>query len=83
MTSSQLPVSTPQATSPLAEVDEKSIEAIFAADPATLSDSDVDKVVEYLQSKRTQFLASPEGKGEKKPKKQDASETLKLEDLGL
>lgn len=83
-TSSNLPATTPQqATSPLNEVDEKSLEAIFSADPASLSDADVDRVVEYFDGKRQQFLSTPEGKGEKKGKKVAADDSLKLEDLGL
>lgn len=72
-------------TSPLGEVDERSLEAIFASNPGDLTDEEVGRVVEYFEAKRQQFLTSPEAKtkGPGKAKKVEADVNLKLEDLGL
>lgn len=65
-------------------MDERSLEAIFSAEPGSLTDAEVDKVVEYFEAKRQQFMASPEAKGESKKKAKVAfDDNLKLEDLGL
>jgi hypothetical protein len=77
------PATTSAGASPLIEVDEKSLESIFATPPSDLSEAEVEKIVEYYQAKRFAFIQTPEGKGEKRAKKVAADDALKLEDLGL
>ena len=43
------------ANSPLNEADPRSLDDLFASDPEELSDEDITRIVEHLQSKRAEF----------------------------
>lgn len=64
----------PLELTPLATVDHDSITAIFCADPTSLTDADLDKLVLELRRRRNEFIASEAAKAakgkaaDKKPK---------------
>lgn len=79
MTSSQESTS-PGSTNPLTEADPLSLDALFSADPLTLTDADIDRMVARLRSERAKW-ASQEAKPKGGAKREKVTVTLK--DLGL
>jgi hypothetical protein len=81
----QTPESSPQSNqnSPLAEVDETSLNELMNRDPLSLADSDIDKIAEALRAQRKHFAQTEaEGKRPTKPKKAaSVKEEFKLDDL--
>lgn len=88
MNSPTLPPSGIEATSPLAEAKPESLDELFSRDPLSLSDSDVDQIVDSLRAHRR--LWAQEEKSSKKAGTRTnsvgiakAAKNLKLEDLKL
>jgi len=65
-------------TSPLAQAKPESLAELFERDPLTLTDPDIERIVQELRSARDRWIIQ-----EKKGKKVAASGTLSLTDLGL
>lgn len=53
---------------------------LFSRDPQSLSDADIDKIVEELRARRHLFNAGHKSAGSSKPKTEKQKEALKLAD---
>jgi len=57
---------------------------LFARDPQEMSDKDIDKIIEYMRSKRAQFKAGvTPARTKVSAEAQAAAAKLDLKDLGL
>lgn len=72
---------TSETSSPLTQVDPKSLNELFNTSPDDLTDEEVAKIVKKLQDDRVLFLATPQKKSG--TKKVAADLDLKIDDLGL
>ena len=69
-----------EAAGPLAEVDPDALSAVFAADPLTLSDQQVEALVTELRRRRNAFLAKEAAKASEPKAKRMKSATLSAEE---
>lgn len=69
--------------SPLAEAKKDSLDYLFSADPETLEDADIEKLVLDLRAKRTEFNQAKAEKSTKKaiPIAENVDELMDLLDL--
>lgn len=67
---------------PLTEANPRSIDELFAADPLSLTDTDVDRITAELRKKRIEWEAE-EDKKNSAPKRKDAPSQLNLDQLDL
>src|SRR5215472_13360677 len=79
------PTSTPSSSSttssPLTQVDPKSLDFLFAKDPNELTDPEIESVVEKLEADRMKFMQNPDSAGE--PKKSKSPADLKTKKIEL
>jgi len=81
---------TEKPVSPLEEADPRSLDELYSADPLSLTDSDVDRIVDNLVEKRALWAAAEveaASKGTKKPSKaylaKQEKGSIELGDLGI
>ena len=68
-------------TSPLQEVEKESLSELFARDPESLSEADLDRIVSELRSKRMLWLQTEEAGKKKKAEPKAKPKTLSKEEL--
>lgn len=68
-------------TSPLQEVEKESLAELFARDPESLSDSDLERIVSELRTKRSLWLQTEEAGKRKKAEPKAKPKTLSKEEL--
>lgn len=71
-----------EAQSPLAEVQPQTLGELFSRDPLSLSDQDIDKIVEELRRQRAKWQEA-EATGRKSAAKAAAPSHISLADIGL
>jgi len=68
-----IPNSSLTTSSPLSQVDPKSLDFLFAKDPTELTDEEIERIVERLEADRIKFMQAPESASEPGKTRSNAS----------
>lgn len=75
----QNPSTQTSSSSPLSQVDPKSLDILFAKDPTELTDAEIEAITERLEADRMKFMQNPDANGEPKKMRSAANLGKKVE----